>query len=235
MNKKLVYAWVLGLLLLFGMMNEAHAQQSKPIRGIAAAEHSGHMSSGTPSETAAPSVTAVQRAADSPGALAAYVASLLAVGLASLLMTLKVRRSGAILPAMSGMMAAMSIGMLASLLIGTIAGVMIGEMLIPTVIAVACGMLAGYFAGGPFGLLASMDGMLAGLMGGLMGAMLGVMAAGEHPLGMVLFLDLVFFIVLIPLYVLVNEGRRVGEAADLELANEPVKMELAVMESDSVR
>jgi hypothetical protein len=64
---------------------------------------------------------------------------------------------------------------------------------------VTAGLLTGYFAGKPHGVLAYMDGMLSGLMGGLMGTMLGVMLVGEHPLLTIMFMDLIFAMFLFPL------------------------------------
>nr|WP_218096773.1 hypothetical protein [Paenibacillus allorhizosphaerae] len=211
MAKTVVIAWAFCLMLFFAMTDEVRAQQLKSDHVTMGAEHSGHMhpEAANQVQSAGSGRFSMQKAADSPGMLPVSVVSLIVMGLASLMITVKVRMKGASLPPMSGMMAAMSIGMTSSVTIGTTVGLMMAEMLVPTAIAVAFGMAAGYFSGQPYGLLASMDGMLAGLMGGMMGAMLGVMAAGEHPVWTVLFMDLVFLILLIPLYALLKEKNKV--------------------------
>ncbi|WP_282198361.1 hypothetical protein [Collibacillus ludicampi] len=97
---------------------------------------------------------------------------------------------------MTGMIVAMSNAMMSSVVVGTIIAMMIMKMFVPTVVGVLMGMIVGYLTGKPLGFMAIIDGIMAGIMGGMMGAMLGVMTMDDHPLYMVLFVDLVYILMM---------------------------------------
>lgn len=105
------------------------------------------------------------------------------------------------LACMSGMMIAMAVAMMDGLLSGYAIGVYSGDMFL----SCGFGLIIGFLAGQPIGLMAVLNGAIAGLMSGLMGAMLGVMLQIENPsimlgslLGMyVIILGLVILFILV--------------------------------------
>jgi hypothetical protein len=108
---------------------------------------------------------------------------------------------------MTGMMIAMAIAMIASLTIGISLDVkIIGNATLATIYAIVIGMIIGYVIGHPFGILAQLDGVLAGIMGGLMGPMTGLMIFNSNPNLFIGFFNLVFALVLILIYQLIQRS-----------------------------
>lgn len=125
-----------------------------------------------------------------------YIASLVIVLGASILLMVSIRNHVSSLSRMTGMMAAMTIAMMGGLVIGTVMGIMLEKMFISTFIGVVIGLALGYIFGRQHSLMAAMDGMMSGIMGGMMGAMMGVMVIGDHPILTVLFMDLLFVLIM---------------------------------------
>jgi hypothetical protein len=131
--------------------------------------------------------------------------SLLVVAIVSFSVFLLTTKRKTEMSIMTGMVVAMSNAMMSSVVVGTIIGMMIMKMFIPTVVGVLMGMIVGYLTGKPLGFTAIIDGMMAGIMGGMMGAMLGVMTMDDHPLFMVLFVDLIYLLMMVLLWGLISK------------------------------
>ena len=140
------------------------------------------------------------------------VLSLLGVFIVTGFYVLRIRYSSNV-PAMSVMMACMGLAMMSGLLGGEALALVTGGFTIPAVAAGACAAAAGYSAGSAHGALAAMEGLLAGIMGGLMGAMLGSMSLADHPLLLLLFLD-VLFAAVFQLLRLLRGGGTIQEAIE---------------------
>jgi len=139
--------------------------------------------------------------------------SLLTIG--SILYTYKNRSE---LACMDGMIIAMVLGAMSSISLGlNIQVYLVSDLGLATIIAVIIGMVVGFITGKLVSLTASIEGVMAGVMGGLMSPMLGAMLS--HPLGLILFFDVVYIVALILIVFLVKEARQ----AFLEEAKEAEK------------
>jgi hypothetical protein len=110
------------------------------------------------------------------------------------------------LSCMDGMMIAMVIGVMSSVSLGlNIEAYFVNDLTLSTIISVIIGMVAGYITGKFVTLMAAIDGFMAGIMGGMMSPMLGAML--NDLIVMVWFLDIVFIVAMIMIFLLVKEAR----------------------------
>jgi hypothetical protein len=84
---------------------------------------------------------------------------------------------------------------LSSLVSLTVAGVLVTFIHSAFIVSILFGLAVGYIIGKPLVLFAIVDGMIAGLMGGMMGAMAPMMAH-LNPLGLTIFMDLIFILLI---------------------------------------
>ncbi|MHA0856782.1 hypothetical protein [Paenibacillus sp. CMAA1364] len=127
---------------------------------------------------------------------AIYIASLVLVVCVSSYIIVIIHRKGSALSSMTGMVAAMTVAMMGGLVVGTVVGIMLMTMFLSTFIGVVTGATLGYISGIKHSLVATMDGLMSGIMGGMMGAMMGVMVVSDHPVYIVLMMDIVFLILI---------------------------------------
>jgi hypothetical protein len=107
---------------------------------------------------------------------------------------------------MVGKMMSMNLGMLSSLILGTSIGI-VGkqDLTLAIVLSSLISLSLGHFIGKQISPLAMMEGMMSGLMGGMMGGMLGVMLPNENYHMMLSFFDVVYIILTIILFKVINQ------------------------------
>ncbi|WP_094018134.1 hypothetical protein [Paenibacillus rigui] len=129
-----------------------------------------------------------------PGMISVGTISALAVIVAAGALIIRLRASASRLSKMTAMMASMTVAMMIGLIGGTLLGIWLQSIFYATVIGVTIGVAAGILAGQSHSWIAALDGILSGVMSGMMGAMLGVMIMQEHPLLMILFMDVMMLV-----------------------------------------
>ncbi|TBL69922.1 hypothetical protein EYB31_34700 [Paenibacillus thalictri] len=159
---------------------------------------------------------AVAAGSDS-GLISVSAISALTTIVAAATLIIRLRASAPRLSKMTAMMASMAVAMITGLIGGTLLGIWLQSLFFSTVFGVTIGVAAGMLAGQTHSWLAVLDGMLSGVMSGMMGAMLGVMILQEHPLLMILFMDVIMLVAVGSLYQAIAAEDNQSEWQDQQL------------------
>ncbi|MFH5185392.1 hypothetical protein ACHHV8_23605 [Paenibacillus sp. TAB 01] len=154
-----------------------------------------------------------------PGFISISAVSALTMIIAAGALIIQLRASSSRISKMTAMMVSMAIAMFTGLIGGTLLGIWLQSLFYATVLGITIGVAAGVLAGLSHSWLAVLDGMLSGVMSGMMGAMLGVMITQEHPLIMLVFMDVIMLVVVGSVYqALASEHRTERQNQQLHIA-----------------